>query len=255
MKVLIINGSPRRGSTWRLVELIKEGMIKQGKVEFEEIMLSDLNIPTCKGCFNCFIYGEDKCPHFNKIQPVTEKLILADCLIMTSPVYALNISGLLKNFLDHTAYFFHRPHFFDKKALVISSTAGGGAKKVTSYLYDILKHWGYNKVYELPVICHSLDYEPTEKVKQRCCKIAKAFYEDVTSGKLHSPSLKRIMYYNLWRALSLSWEDKDAADKKYWSETGLVNSPYSTKVRIGAFKKTIGNGIYGMFKVILKVKL
>lgn len=254
MKVLIINGSPRKGNTWEIVELVKDSMIKHGDVEFEEVMLSEMDIPTCKGCFNCFIYGEDKCPHFKKIQSITERIMLADCLIMTSPVYALNVSGLLKNFIDHTAYFYHRPYFFDKKALVISSTAGGAAKKVCSYLYDTLKHWGYNKVYKLPVACGSIECKPSEKVKDKCYKIGNDFYEDVSSGKLYSPSLKRIMFYNLWRTLSLTWDDKDAADRRYWHETGLVNYPYSPKVRLGIAKKIVGNGFHGIFKVIFKVK-
>ncbi|MHC1684528.1 MAG: flavodoxin family protein [Clostridiaceae bacterium] len=254
MKVLIINGSPRKGSTWELVKLVKESMLKQGQVEFEEVMLSELNLPSCKGCFNCFLYGEEKCPHSKIITPIVEKLISSDCLIITSPVYALNVSGLLKNFLDHTAYFFHRPYFFDKKALVISSTAGAGAKKVASYIEDILKFWGFNKVYKLSVICQSLQYKVSDKVKEKCYTLGKVFYDDVASGKTYSPSLKRIMYYNLWRTLSLNWEDENAADRKYWRETGLIKYPYSTKVKVGAVKKGIGNGIHSIFKILLKVK-
>ncbi|WP_347707330.1 NAD(P)H-dependent oxidoreductase [Clostridium sporogenes] len=47
----------------------------------------------------------------------------ADALIVTSPVYSLQITGLLKNSIDHMAYNFHRPRFFTKKALVITTTA------------------------------------------------------------------------------------------------------------------------------------
>ncbi|WP_409198031.1 NAD(P)H-dependent oxidoreductase [Methanobrevibacter acididurans] len=35
-------------------------------------------------------------------------------MILTSPVYALNVSALMKNFIDHTSYFYHRPYFLIK---------------------------------------------------------------------------------------------------------------------------------------------
>ena len=49
MKCLIINGSPRKGFTWKLVESIKQKMQQAGNVEFEEVMLMDSNIPMCRG--------------------------------------------------------------------------------------------------------------------------------------------------------------------------------------------------------------
>ena len=58
----------------------------------------------------------------------------ADGIIVASPVYAMNVTALLKNFLDHTAYFYHRPEFFTKKALVVVSTAGAGQKDVAKYI-------------------------------------------------------------------------------------------------------------------------
>ena len=125
MKYLIINGSPRKKNTWKIVEQIKLNL----DGETEEIHLIKQKIPMCNGCYKCFNEGEDKCPHHNIINPIVEKLKQADGLIITSPVYAMNVTALLKNLFDHTAYFFHRPEFFDKKALIVVSTAGAGQKK------------------------------------------------------------------------------------------------------------------------------
>ncbi|MCL6590984.1 MAG: hypothetical protein K6U80_13650 [Firmicutes bacterium] len=40
----------------------------------------------------------------------------------------------MKNFLDHFTYFFHRPRFLDKTALVFSTTGGSGLKETRDIL-------------------------------------------------------------------------------------------------------------------------
>jgi hypothetical protein len=58
MRILIINGSPHKGNTWRLTEEVKEQIVVlDNKVKFEEIHLSELNIPFCTGCSVCFRKG------------------------------------------------------------------------------------------------------------------------------------------------------------------------------------------------------
>ena len=119
MKYVIINGSPRKKNTWAIVKHIQSNL----EATFEEIHLKDYNIPLCNGCYNCILKGEKYCPHFDKINTIMDKLKSADAFIIASPVYAMNVTAILKNFIDHTAYLYHRPEFFTKKALVVVSTA------------------------------------------------------------------------------------------------------------------------------------
>ena len=70
MKCIIINGSPRKRNTWSVVEEVKNNI----PGEYEEIHLLQENIGMCKGCFLCIMEGEDKCSHFNKINPIIEKI-------------------------------------------------------------------------------------------------------------------------------------------------------------------------------------
>ena len=68
MKLLIINGSPRRQNTWKIVERVKETMNDLDEdVSFSEIDLIKENIPCCLGCYKCFSEGEDNCPHSSVI--------------------------------------------------------------------------------------------------------------------------------------------------------------------------------------------
>lgn len=258
MKCLIINGSPSKSYSWdgnvttsftaKLADEVKSAMSANGDVEFEEIRLIDANLPYCRGCYNCFYKGEDKCPHRALVQPIAEKIKEADCLILTSPVYALHVSGLIKNLFDLTAYNFHRPRFFNKKALVISSTAGGAAKTVCKYMRDTLEHWGFNRVYTLPIIRMGA-VDLTDKMKLKCQMSAKKLYAGTSSGIPHSPSFKYVFYYQLWRSMSLK---TPGADRDYWQESGLVNHEYAPNVRIGSVKRVFGKTMFGMFKRVMK---
>jgi multimeric flavodoxin WrbA len=250
MNFLIIHGSPRKGNTWKLVELFKEELSRKEDINFYDIFLSSYNIPLCKGCYNCFLFGEDNCPDNSKIQDIVNKMYSADAIIFTSPVYALNISGTLKNFIDHTAYLYHRPYFFDKKALILVSTVGGGAKRTANYIKETLKYWGFNKVYTFFTNCYSLDYNPSYKEKNRFFNLVNKFYKDVKSQRLYPPNLKWIIIYNVWRALSATSKDINSPDKLYWEREKLLYFPYSPKVKIGIVKRKIGNFFFKVFKMI-----
>ena len=242
MKYLIINGSPRKKNTWEMVKQAQSNL----DGEFEEIHLMKEKIPMCNGCFNCFNESETKCPHYDAVNPIIEKIKACDGLIITSPVYALNISALIKNFIDHTAYLYHRPRFFDKKALIIVSTAGAGEKKVANYIDETLRYWGFNKNYKIAIKCGGKDRLETKEID----KVSKRFNEDVKSKKLHSPKFKNIMYYNIWRALAAS-KDPIKADKIYWENTGLVNYEFSPIVKLNFIKKIFGKMMYSILKKVM----
>ena len=88
MKYLIINGSPRKQNTYNAIEMVKNNI----DGEFGEINLLNEEIPMCIGCQNCIMKGEEKCPHFDKINPIIQKINECDGLIISSPVYAMNVT-------------------------------------------------------------------------------------------------------------------------------------------------------------------
>jgi len=75
MKILIIYGGTRLGNTWRATSLVKEDLQNYSKdIEFEEILLKDLNLPYCLGCSQCFRKGHTNCPHNGTIQMILDKM-------------------------------------------------------------------------------------------------------------------------------------------------------------------------------------
>ena len=242
MKYLIINGSPRKKNTWVVVKQVKTNL----EGDFEEIQLAKEKIPLCNGCHKCVIEGKEKCPHFDKVNPIIEKLHDADGQIITSPVYAMNVTGLLKNLFDHTAYLYHRPEFFTKKALVIVTTAGAGHKKVAKYMDETLRHWGMNKVYQLKFACGGKDSLDTKAID----KVSKQFKNDVESNKLHSPKFMDIIFYQVWRAMAVS-EQPMETDSKFWHETGLVDHDFAPEVKLGLIKKAFAKLMFRIMKMVM----
>lgn len=235
MKYLIINGSPRRKNTWKIVERVKQNLKSLDENNsFKEIDLINENIPSCIGCYNCFNINENQCPHYDNIKKIVDEMIECDCLIITSPVYALNVTGVMKNFIDHLAYFYHRPYFFNKKAIVIVTTAGSGHKKVGNYLNETLRNWGFNERYELFFV-HAHDkhgYLPL-KTKEKIDNVTKKFYEN--RNQLKSPSFKALFYYNLWRAMAYNGHIPE--DKNYWTKHDMLNDEYYPDIPCSSIKK------------------
>lgn len=237
MNFLIINGSPRRKNTWQIIERTKQTLSSiDDKTTFTEIDLIAEEIPPCIGCYNCFNKGEETCPHANIIQPIVAKMKESDGVIITSPVYALNVTGLIKNFIDHLAYFYHRPYFFEKKAMIIVTTAGSGHKKVGKYLDETLENWGYNQRFKLCFVYAQdkqgyLPLSTKEKIDRESIK----FYNSVENGTLKSPRIKALIMYNVWRAMAKT--GIIAYDQKYWMENELIDYEYCNRVPCSIVKK------------------
>lgn len=242
MKVLVIHGSPRKRNTWDVLNLVKAEMSKEERIEFEDIELIKENIPICNGCFMCFYKGENVCPHYEKISKIARKIEMADALIITSPVYSLQITGLLKNFIDHMSYNFHRPRYFTKKALVITTTAGAGHKDAADYIKNVLYSWGLNYVHTIPVAFRGKGV--SNKNKDKILLGARKFIIDLKSKKLKTPSIKEVVMFNAWRAMTRKKYDEGSADYEYWRKNGLANVIFPSEVKIGIIKRVIGNSVY-----------
>lgn len=243
MKYVIINGSPRKKNTCAVIKQIKSNL----EGEFEEVHLQKEKIPLCIGCYNCIVKGEEYCPHADKIAPIIEKLDECDGIIIGSPVYAMNVTALLKNFLDHTAYFFHRPQFFTKKAIVVVTTAGAGHKKVAKYIDETLRHWGVNKVYKISMACGGKDTLETNEID----KISRKFLKDLNSGKLHSPKIMDIIYFNVWKAMVHS-DDPIEKDRDYWQSHALINHDFAPQVKLNPVKKIFSKAMFFILKRAIK---
>ncbi|MHA3963689.1 MAG: flavodoxin family protein [Candidatus Thorarchaeota archaeon SMTZ1-45] len=108
MKVLVINGSPRknRGSTGGILSHFVEGM-KEAHAEIDVIFSEGLDLGDCRGCFNCWTSTPGKCIQDDEMVPVLEKIDNADIVVIATPVYVDGMTGSLKTLLDWTIPLLH----------------------------------------------------------------------------------------------------------------------------------------------------
>jgi multimeric flavodoxin WrbA len=177
MKVLVIMGSPRKGNTCRVAERIREILQSYGLVEFEYLWLRDENLGFCRGCFTCIAKGEENCPVKDAAPAIEQKIREVDGVIFASPVYGMNISGLFKVFVDRFSYIFHRPRFFEKKALLLSTAGAVGNSEVLQYLRLVAQVWGFEVAGEAGLITPpSTIPEYRQRVNEEICKRAAAVF-------------------------------------------------------------------------------
>lgn len=225
---LVLHGSARKGNTYKATMLVAEELSKRPGWELEHIRVHELKLPLCLGCFNCILRDEKLCPHAAIMAPIVQKMQEADALIVGAPIYILHVNAETKNFFDHLAYIFHRPRFFGKKALAITTTAAAGAKTGTRFLRQTLYQIGYNHALELPIPCWNATYQPKAKDLARLSKTAQRFARGVESGRPRKPTWYHILYHSAFRAAALAGSKERSTDHLYWKEQGLIDKVYPT---------------------------
>ncbi|MCR5235311.1 MAG: flavodoxin family protein [Lachnospiraceae bacterium] len=106
MKILLINGSPKRkaSNSLRLANAFVEGFCaeteKTGAVVIEELDLASLKITPCKGCFFCWKNTPGECCIKDDMRMIIEKELEADLIVWSFPLYYFSVPGMLKNMID-----------------------------------------------------------------------------------------------------------------------------------------------------------
>ncbi len=104
MKVIAINGSPRRnGNTEILASHALKAIAEEG-IETEIIHLAKLDIKPCTACMACRNGKKDECSIKDDFAPVYEKMKAADGIILASPVYFGSCTALLKALIERAGY-------------------------------------------------------------------------------------------------------------------------------------------------------
>ncbi|MFO8020228.1 MAG: NAD(P)H-dependent oxidoreductase [Promethearchaeia archaeon] len=241
MKILAIIGSPRKKNTFSIVELFEKHLTRAEDIDFEYLFLDNFDLDLCKGCLNCVRLGKESCPHSEIVSEIVQKIEIADGIIFSSPVYIDNVTGLMKNFLDHLAYVVHRPQFLDKYALVISTTMGSGLDKVLMYLEKTAIKLGFSVVGRFGAQI------PTFNIKERKTEIkhlSKEFITSIRDNKWIKPSFWALLYFKIMRLLVKDILGTDfEQDYQYWRQKGWFESDYFKEGNVGWFRNMLTNVI------------
>ena len=220
MKIVIIHGQSHKGSTYHIANILAE---KIGGEKKEFFLPRDFG-EFCVGCTSCFMESETKCPHYEKLTPITEAMDEADVIILASPVYVYHSTGAMKAFLDHYGYrwMVHRPieGMFKKQGVCISTAAGAGTKSTNKDMLDSLFFWGVAKRYQYGLAVSAVDWNSVSEKKKKAVdkattKIANSILRNSKNVK---PGLKTKGFF--WMMHFMQKNGFNQVDAAYWKEKG-----------------------------------
>lgn len=127
MKVVALNGSPRRnGNTAKALQVMAEELSKDG-IEVEIIHVGHGDIHGCIACGYCRKSEDNLCVFKDDmVNDVSKKMREADGFILASPTYYAGIAGTMKSCLDRI--FYSSTRYFQYKvgtSIAVVRRAGG----------------------------------------------------------------------------------------------------------------------------------
>ena len=131
VKVLAIVGSPRKENTYKLVEAVIEAVAEKKSVETELVHLADFDIKHCSGCSD-FCEKTGECNIQDDMQKFYSKLKEVDVLIIGTPTYYWNVTGLVKDFIDRTNPLYHTESLKGKMGAAVAVAEEDGQELALS---------------------------------------------------------------------------------------------------------------------------
>ena len=232
MKITVINGTEKRGVTYRLKEIFLAGF--RGKADITEYYLQTDGPNFCTGCTNCFFNGENTCKDSDKVSVIEKSLLEADLIVMTSPAYVMHTTGAMKTLLDHFGYRWipHRPapEMFSKRAVIITQCLGAGAKSTAKDIKHSLSWWGISEISVFAgslmgdIVWDKLPKKKRDELTRKVEKLSKKFVHIDYAKPAHTNLITRIKF-TFCRIMqkSLHKANPEYTDGKYWAAQGWLD--------------------------------
>ena len=117
MKVLMINGSPRKNGNTSIALAEMERIFQEEGIQAETVQLGAQDIRGCIACLSCKKKG--RCVFDDLVNQTAPKFEAADGLVIATPVYFASANGSLISFIDRLFY----STLFDKTMKVGAAVA------------------------------------------------------------------------------------------------------------------------------------
>ena len=222
MKICAIYGTERKGCTWHIAQEI---LSRLPEAEVTEFFLPRDCPDNCISCFRCF-NEENHCYHSIGAQKILAAMLDADIILLTSPVYALHLSGQMKTFLDHycSMWMVHKPNseMFRKQGVVIAFASGPVYRAALREMKDSLDFWGAARTHKLGFTLMEINWDRlSPKLKRKISRQAAQTAAMLRRG-ISGPGLKTRMLFNMMR-LAQKYVWPDSSDAKWWQKHGWLD--------------------------------
>jgi multimeric flavodoxin WrbA len=137
IKVLAFAGSPRRhGNSETLLDWVLGGMVDPDVV-IEKVALDEANINPCRGCNAC--EKLNKCVQRDGMDIYHDKIVAADIILLSSPIYCMGIASQAKALIDRAQVFRSRKYVL--KIPVVPAERKG--KRLGAFLATAGQNWDH----------------------------------------------------------------------------------------------------------------
>jgi len=124
--ILVLEGSPRKGNTSVVTDWVLAGAGKGNKVT--RVKLCELNIHPCQECFTCTDTKKAAgCAQDDDMVELYDKMIDADLVLWTSPIFCWNVTAQTKMALDRCFALLTGEDLLKDNKWALVLTAGGDA--------------------------------------------------------------------------------------------------------------------------------
>jgi len=224
MQITIVYGTERKGCTYHIAQEVINNI---HNAEIREIFLPKDLPEYCISCLRCFVEARGICAHSEYTAPIREKLLWADLIILTSPVYSYHVSGQMKVFLDHFAnmWLVHRPEqaMFSKQGIVIATASGSVFSHTLKEMKDSLDFWGVSKTYKIGCAVYEANWENVspkikDKLRRKVKKAADKIQKNHGNAK---PCFRVWKWFHISRMMQ-KFIKANPADVEHWEKQGWI---------------------------------
>lgn len=138
IKILAFAGSPRRhGNSEILLDWVLASMSEDQDIRIEKVVLTEADINPCRGCNACETLN--KCVQRDGMDVYHDKIIEADCIILSSPIYCMGLAAQVKALVDRAQVFRSRKYVL--RLPVVPPERKG--KRLGVFLSTAGQNWNY----------------------------------------------------------------------------------------------------------------
>jgi multimeric flavodoxin WrbA len=238
MRILAVCGSPRNGGTFKVLSAMREEF---PDIDYEILMLKDMELKDCRGCYTCINPGAEKCPLKDDRDLILKKMEEADGVVFATPTHTRHITALMKKFVDKLGYVAHRPYFFDKYALFLATCKGFGADLANEYMSSNIEQYGFNVVSSLDLYISTESEAETQYNREQTVQAFGKLISAIQNGERSKPGFGHLVYFYIFKAISELNKKEGIADFEYYKD----KTDYYYDLKIPFYKKWLAKWIAG----------
>jgi hypothetical protein len=163
----------------------------------------------------------------------------ADGIIISSPVYVNDVTGIVKNWIDRLAFVNHRPEFAGKCAYLVTTVGDGPTRHALRTLNLAMSQWGFYIVGQAGFKTGALMDKKELKAhyEQKAARIARGLFYAIQERRFTKPSFISLMTFKVQQRY---WQRTvgESIDYAYWKSRGWTepHCEFYIQTRVNAVK-------------------